>query len=82
MRDRAVAVVALSVAVGGSTTAGAAAGAPAVYAAAGGRSAASSLQADRLYSMRAIYLDRNRFRSVADCLTAAYAQRLPLELCR
>jgi len=30
----------------------------------------------------AIYFDRNRFRSVADCLTAAHAQRLPLELCR
>ena len=26
----------------------------------------------------AIYFDRNRFRSVADCLTAAHAQRLPL----
>ena len=36
----------------------------------------------RAYSLRAIYFNRDRYRTEADCLTAAYTQQLPLELCR
>jgi hypothetical protein len=36
----------------------------------------------RTYSLRAIYFKREMFQSTADCLTAASAKRLPLELCR
>ena len=36
----------------------------------------------REYSLQAVYFDRNRFKSVADCLTAASAGHLPLDLCR
>jgi hypothetical protein len=31
--------------------------------------------------MRAIYFDPHRYSSTADCLTAAYAVHLPLDLC-
>jgi hypothetical protein len=34
------------------------------------------------YSMQAIYFNARRYRSRADCLTAAYSAHLPLELCR
>jgi hypothetical protein len=34
------------------------------------------------YVIQAIYFSRNRYRSAADCLTAAYSVGLPLELCR
>jgi hypothetical protein len=36
----------------------------------------------RAYSLRAIYFNRDRYRTEADCLTAVYTQQLPLELCR
>jgi hypothetical protein len=36
----------------------------------------------RPYSLRAIYFRRDQFKSTADCLTAAYTQRLPLEVCQ
>jgi hypothetical protein len=36
----------------------------------------------RAYSLRAIYFNRDRYRTAADCLTAAYTQQLPLDLCR
>jgi hypothetical protein len=36
----------------------------------------------RAYSLRAIYFRRDLFKSPSDCLTAAYTQRLPLDLCR
>jgi hypothetical protein len=49
----------------------------------GDPSGATSLQgAVRPYSLRAIYFRRDQFRSTADCLTAAYTQRLPLEVCQ
>jgi hypothetical protein len=50
---------------------------------AGGGDIGPSLQGSaRPYSLRAIYFRREMFRSTADCLTAAYAQHLPLEVCR
>src|SRR5688572_14718959 len=48
----------------------------------GDPSGATSLQGARPYSLRAIYFRRDQFRSPADCLTAAYTQRLPLEVCQ
>jgi hypothetical protein len=36
----------------------------------------------RAYSLRAIYFRRDFYENAADCLTAAYAQQLPLELCK
>ena len=48
----------------------------------GDPSGATSLQGARPYSLRAIYFRRDQFRSTADCLTAAYTQRLPLEVCQ
>jgi hypothetical protein len=33
------------------------------------------------YSMRAIFFRREQYKSTADCLTAAYTQLLPLEVC-
>jgi hypothetical protein len=49
----------------------------------GGGSAAASLKAtSRTYSLRALYFRREMFKSTADCLTAAYTQGLPLEVCR
>jgi hypothetical protein len=34
------------------------------------------------YSLRALYFNAANYRSTADCLTAAHAGRLPLEVCR
>ena len=34
------------------------------------------------YVIQAIYFNPERYRSRADCLTAAYTEGLPLELCR
>jgi hypothetical protein len=34
------------------------------------------------YSIEAVYFNAKRYRSTADCLTAAHAAALPLELCR
>jgi hypothetical protein len=36
----------------------------------------------RLFSMQAVYFRPEQFRTTADCLTAAYRQLLPLEVCR
>jgi hypothetical protein len=44
--------------------------------------AGSRQERARAYSMRAIYFRREQYRSASDCLTAAYTQRLPLDLCR
>lgn len=49
---------------------------------AGGDPSAATLQGTRPYSLRAIYFRRGQFRSTSDCLTAAYTQRLPLEVCQ
>jgi hypothetical protein len=38
--------------------------------------------ATRTYSLRGVYFKRDQFRSVADCLTAAHAEGLPLEVCQ
>jgi hypothetical protein len=35
-----------------------------------------------IYSLQGIHFDRQRFNSTAECLTAAYARRLPLEVCK
>ncbi|WP_170303642.1 hypothetical protein [Reyranella soli] len=34
------------------------------------------------FQLRAVYFPRTRYKSTADCLTAAYSQNLPLDLCR
>ena len=47
-------------------------------AAAGGTPA----DATGLYSLRGVYFSPQQFDSTADCLTAASAQGLPLDLCR
>ena len=49
---------------------------------AGGDPSAATLQGTRPYSMRAIYFRHDQSRSTSDCLTAAYTQRLPLEVCQ
>lgn len=36
----------------------------------------------RAFALRAVYFRRELYRSTADCLTAAYTQRLPLDLCQ
>jgi hypothetical protein len=36
----------------------------------------------RAYQLRPVYFRRDQFESAADCLTAAYSQKLPLDLCR
>jgi hypothetical protein len=48
----------------------------------GDPSGATLLQSAWPYSLRAIYFRRDQFRSTSDCLTAAYTQRLPLEVCQ
>jgi hypothetical protein len=35
-----------------------------------------------LYSLQGVYFNKQQFSSVADCLTAASARGLPLEMCR
>ena len=35
-----------------------------------------------VYTLRAVYFNAERYRSKADCLTAAYTARVPLDLCR
>jgi hypothetical protein len=48
-----------------------------------GWSRSQALQSpSRLYFLRAQYFRRELFKSTADCLTAAYTQRLPLEVCQ
>jgi hypothetical protein len=48
-----------------------------------GASAATFLRrTSRPYSLRPLYFRREMFKSTADCLTTAYTQRLPLEVCR
>jgi len=45
--------------------------------------AAAPLEAKaRAYTLHPIYFRRDRFKTTADCLTAAYSQRLPLDVCR
>jgi hypothetical protein len=50
----------------------------------GGRERTLTLQDERgrTYRISARYFRRQLFKSTADCMTAAYAQRLPLELCQ
>jgi hypothetical protein len=36
----------------------------------------------RAYQLRPVYFPRERYKSTADCLTAAHSQKLPLDLCR
>jgi nicotinamidase-related amidase len=44
--------------------------------------AGSPQERARAYSLRAISFRRGLFKNTSDCLTAAYTQRLPLDLCR
>ena len=44
--------------------------------------AASREETPRAYQLRAVYFRRGAFKNTADCLTAAYTQRLPLEVCQ
>ena len=37
--------------------------------------------ASGLYTLQAVYFRLESFKITADCLTAAYAQQLPLEVC-
>jgi hypothetical protein len=37
---------------------------------------------DALYALKGIYFDVKSYKSEADCLTAAYDLRLPLDLCK
>ena len=34
------------------------------------------------FQLRAVYFPRDRYKSTADCLTAASSQNLPLDVCR
>ncbi|MGD9884538.1 MAG: hypothetical protein AB7F22_18875 [Reyranella sp.] len=47
-----------------------------------GSSASRGGSAAGAYQMQAIYFRREEFKSEAECLTAAYRQLLPLEVCR
>jgi hypothetical protein len=70
---------------GGSTVGGAPAGLSTGVAGAfgpGGAAAASQPQSIDAYSLRGIYFKREWYESPADCLTAAYAKGLPLEVCQ
>jgi len=80
---------------GGGSSAAPAAGGVAGGSVSGGVSGALGLNADpslarRLgrredpwtYALRGVYFKRDSYSSTADCLTAAYAQELPLDLCR
>jgi hypothetical protein len=61
---------------GGSSTASGGADDPGVSSAAAPEGALRSH-----YSLQGIYFERSQFGSTADCLTAASARALPLELC-
>jgi hypothetical protein len=37
---------------------------------------------DELYALQGVYFDVKSYKSEADCLTAAYDLRLPLDLCK
>jgi hypothetical protein len=47
-----------------------------------GDTARSAPDAARVYSLRGIYFKRDWFEGTADCLTAAHARGLPLEVCK
>ena len=48
----------------------------------GGSDGLSPQDRARAFALRAVYFRREAYSSTADCLTAAYTQRLPLELCQ
>jgi hypothetical protein len=37
---------------------------------------------EKAFQLRPVYFPRTRFNSIADCLTAAYSQQLPPDVCR
>lgn len=47
-----------------------------------GISTTVSACATQPYSLRPIYFRRDQFKTTADCLTAAYDEGLPLEVCQ
>jgi hypothetical protein len=49
---------------------------------AGAAGAAAPADASGFYSLQGVYFSPQQFSSTADCLTAASAQGLPLDLCR
>jgi hypothetical protein len=46
--------------------------------------AASPAERERLrsYKLQPVYFRRDAFKTTADCMTAAYSQKLPLDVCR
>jgi hypothetical protein len=70
--------------VGAANANGAASGAAAAGGWESGRYYGTGTQQEkaRAYALRAIYFNRARYKNEADCLTAAYTQQLPLDLCR
>lgn len=48
----------------------------------GGSDGLSPQEGARAFALRAVYFRREAYASTADCLTAAYTHRLPLDLCR
>ena len=49
---------------------------------AGGGAGGTAGNATGIYSLQGVYFSKQQFSSVADCLTAASSQHLPLEVCR
>jgi hypothetical protein len=70
-------------AIGGASGANAAAAGASPGGGGDNRSAAALWRrADRPCSLRAVYFRRDLYKGTADCLTAAHAQQLPLEVCQ
>jgi hypothetical protein len=53
-----------------------------VFSASTARPAGAAGSSELRYAMQAVYFRPEKFKSKADCLTAAYRQLLPLEVCR
>jgi hypothetical protein len=66
----------------GGAVAGAISGGPVGGFGPGGAAIAGPPGSIDAYSLQGIYFKREWFESPADCLTAAYAKRLPLEVCQ
>jgi hypothetical protein len=69
-------------AVGPNDDAGATGNAWPMFSASTARPASATEPSKQHFAMQAIYFRPERFKSKADCLTAAYRQLLPLEVCK
>lgn len=67
---------------GGAAAAGPSGGAAGAGGSANGISRFATPEERRAFALRAMYFRGDVYRSTADCLTAAYTQRVPLDLCR